>query len=70
MVEKDIYLGKTLTIKMHVEIKKRLISGNACYHSAQNISLPVFYQTYKFKYIQNNFCPLICTSEKLSLSYC
>jgi hypothetical protein len=40
------YLGTTLTNKknIHHEIKSRLNSGNACYHSVQNIlsSLPTY----------------------------
>jgi len=37
-VEEFKYLGITLTNKnsIHEEIKSRLKSGNACYHSAQN----------------------------------
>jgi len=38
-VEKFKYLGTTLTNKNFIqeEIKSRLNSGNACYHSAQNL---------------------------------
>ena len=38
-VEKFIYLGTTLTNQnsIHKEIKSRLKSGNACYHSVQNL---------------------------------
>jgi len=37
------YLGTTLTNQNSIqeEIKSRLKSGNACYHSVQNICLPV-----------------------------
>jgi len=37
-VEEFKYLGTTLTYKnsIQVEIKSRLKSGNACYHSVQN----------------------------------
>ena len=37
--------GTTLTNQnsIHDEIKSRLKSGNACYHSVQNILFPVFY---------------------------
>jgi hypothetical protein len=39
-VEELKYLGATLTNKnsIHEEIKSRLKSGNACYHSVQNLS--------------------------------
>jgi hypothetical protein len=37
--EEFIYLGTTLTNRnsIHEEIKSRLKSGNACYHSVQNL---------------------------------
>jgi len=39
MVEQLKYLGKTLTNQKSIqeEIKSRLNSGNACYHSVQNL---------------------------------
>jgi len=39
IVEKFKYLVTTLTNQnsIHEEIKSRLISGNACYHSVQNL---------------------------------
>jgi len=38
-MEQFRYLGTTLTYQnaLHEEIKTRLKSGNACYHSAQNL---------------------------------
>jgi hypothetical protein len=44
-VEKFKYLGKTLTNDNYIqeEIKSRLKSGNASYHSVQNIFPPVCY---------------------------
>jgi len=42
-VEQFKYLGMTLTNQNYIqeEIKSRLKSGNACYHSVQNFCLPV-----------------------------
>ena len=39
MVEEYKYLGTTLMFKISIqeEIKSRMQSGNACYHSEQNI---------------------------------
>ena len=44
-VEEFKYLGTTLTNQNSIqeEIKRRLKSGNACYHSVQNMCLPVCY---------------------------
>jgi hypothetical protein len=44
-VEEFKYLGSTLTNQnsIHEEIKSRLKSGNACYHSVQNFCLPGCY---------------------------
>ena len=45
MVEEFKYLGTTLTNQNSIqeEIKSRLKLGNACYHSVQNLCLPVCY---------------------------
>jgi hypothetical protein len=45
-VAKFKYLGRTLTNQNDIrdEIKSRLNSRNACYHSVQNLCLPVLYQ--------------------------
>ena len=45
MVENFKYLGTTLTNQNSVqeEIKSRLKSGNACYHSVQNILSSISY---------------------------
>ena len=44
-VEEFKYLGITLTYQNSIqeEIKSRMKSGNACYHSVQNFCLPVCY---------------------------
>ena len=44
-VEKFKYLGITLTNQNSIaeEFKSRLRSGNACYHSVQNLCLPGCY---------------------------
>jgi len=44
-VEEFKYLGTTLTNQNSIaeEIKSRLRSGNACYHSVQNFCLPGCY---------------------------
>jgi len=48
-VEDFKYLGTTLTNQNSIqeEIKSRLKSGNACYHSKQNLFLPFFIQIFK-----------------------
>jgi len=40
------YLGTTCTNQNSIEdeIKRRLIAGNACFHSAQNVWFAGFYQ--------------------------
>jgi hypothetical protein len=51
-VEHLKYLRTTLTNQnsMHEEIKSRLISGNACYHSVQNLlSSSLLSKSVKFK---------------------
>jgi hypothetical protein len=48
-VAKLKYWGMKLTNQkdIHDEIKRRLISGNACYYSVQNLCLPVSYKKTK-----------------------
>ena len=48
-VEEFKYLGTTLTNQNSIaeEIKSRLTSGNACYHSVQNLVFQVAIQKFK-----------------------
>jgi len=52
MVEEFKYLGKTLTNQNSIqeEIKSRLMSGTACYHSVQNrLSSSLLFKNLKIK---------------------
>jgi hypothetical protein len=64
-----IYLGTTLTNRNSIaeEIKSRLRSGNACYHSVQNIlSSRLLSKHLKIKiYIEIQCCLLFCVGVKL-----
>jgi hypothetical protein len=56
-VRKFKYLGTTLTDQnyMHEEIKSRLSSGNACYHSVQSLlSCRMLSRNLESKYINHN----------------
>ena len=67
-VEEFKYLGTTLTIQNSIaeEIKSRLRSGNACYHSAQNLlSSRLISKILKIKIYRNIILPLVCMGVKL-----
>jgi hypothetical protein len=68
-VEEFKYLGTTLTNQNSIqdEIKSRLRSGNACYHSVQSLlSSRLLSKNLKTKiYIELQFCLLFCMGVKL-----
>jgi len=67
-VEEFKYLGTTLTNKNSIqeEIKSRLKSGNACYHSVQNLlSSSLLSKNLKIKIYRTIICLLLCLGLKL-----
>jgi hypothetical protein len=68
-VEEPRYLGTTVTNRntIHEEIKSRLKSGNACYHSVQNL-LSSRFQSKNWG-IQNYNFTCFCMDVKLGLSH-
>ena len=67
-VEVFKYLGKNLTNQNSIaeEIKSRLMSGNACYHSVQNLLLS---KNLKIKIYRNIILPVVLYGcETLSLT--
>jgi hypothetical protein len=53
---------------MHEEIKSRLNSGNACYHSVQSLlSSRLLSGNVKVKIYKTIFCQLFCMGVKLGL---
>jgi len=68
MVEEFKYLGTTLTNQNYIqeEIKSRLKSGNACYHSAQNPSfLSLVSKNLKIKTYRTIILPVVLLGVKL-----
>jgi hypothetical protein len=71
-VQQFKYLGTTLTNQNFIqeEIKSRLKSRNACYHSVQNhLSSSLLSRNLNFKIYRTIICLLLCTGVKLGRSY-
>jgi hypothetical protein len=71
-VEEFKYLGTTLTDQNYIqeEIKCRLKSGNACYHSVQIIlSSSLMYKNLKIMVQRNNILPVFFMGVKLGRSF-
>jgi len=67
-VEEFKYLGTTLTNQNSIqeEIKSRLKSGNACYHSVKNLlSSSLVYKNLKIKIYRTIIYPVFCMGVKL-----
>ena len=67
-VEEFKYLGTTITIQNSIreEIKSRLRSGNACYHSVQNLlSSRLLSRKLKIKIYRTIILPAVCMGVKL-----
>jgi hypothetical protein len=66
------YLGTALTNQNSIqeEIKSRMKSGNACYHSVQNLFFfQLAIQKFKDYDIELKFCLLFCMGVKLGRSH-
>jgi hypothetical protein len=71
-VVKFKYLGTTLTDQnsMQEEIKSRLNSGNACYHSVRSLlSSRLLYRNIKVKIYKTMILSVFCMGVKLNLSH-
>jgi len=70
-VEEFKYLGTTLTNQnsIHEEIKSRVRSENACYHSVQNLSTSWLSKNFKFKILRTIILPVFCMGVKLGISH-
>jgi len=67
-VEEFKYLGTTLTNQNSIEeeIKSRLRSGKACYHSVQNfLSSRLLFKNLKIKIYRTIILPVVCMGVKL-----
>jgi len=67
-VENFKYLGTTLTNRKSIaeEIKKRLKSGNVCYHLVQNLlSFRLLSKNLKIKIYRTIILPVFCMGLKL-----
>ena len=72
-VEELKYLGTTLTNQNSIaeEIKSRLRSGSACYHSVQNlVSSRLLSKNLKIKIYRTILCLLFCMGVKLGRWHC
>ena len=70
-VEQLKYLGTTLTNQNSIqEIQSRLNSGNACYHSVQNLlSSSLLSTNIKIRYTELLYCLLFCFGVQLGRSH-
>ena len=72
MVEEFKYLGRALINQNSIqeEIKTRLMSGNACYHSVQNLLFSsVLSKNLKIKIYRTIILSVVCMGVKLGLSH-
>ena len=72
MVGEFTYLGTTLTNQNSIleEIKSRLKSGNAYYHSVQHLlSSSLLSKNINIKNTDLQFCPLFCMGVQLGHSH-